>query len=446
MKYGVREICDVVLKRKSAGFFGRLYLDKDMPVLYFDTLKTSSLEGAAETVYAQGGRGNPRLVAWEGDRTLTFTMEDALISPESFNILSGAGFMDASKDHKVYIHHTEEVQIKYAVLDSEGKKIDREATQEAEKAAAEADDHLMLDGRPTISLAHPPTPAGDMYIMIKNEDGSINTNRIPVKVKKSDIAQVMVLPDIFANWASDYNESHAALIKQGKIMSAVAPVGTADQVQFEKYKDFTSIANRVAIGNTDDPFDPDNVADYVTGQNIDYPGSTVFVDYYVVSEQYTKQIEIEAGKFGGSYYLEASTLFRDQGTGEDFPAEFVIPNCKVQSNFTFTMAPTGDPSTFTFTLDAFPDYTKFDKTKKVLAAIQIIEDKDLYDGQADAAEDNTIAVESLIFEDSGKNPPPRFEGELKDDKMTWPVVEEPAGDGDDDDSGNGGSTTDPDNP
>lgn len=29
--------------------------------------------------------------------------------------------------------------------------------------------------------------------------------------------------------------------------------------------------------------------------------------------------------------------------------------------------------TFTFTLDAFPDYTRFNKTKKVLAAVQIIQ-------------------------------------------------------------------------
>jgi hypothetical protein len=36
------------------------------------------------------------------------------------------------------------------------------------------------------------------------------------------------------------------------------------------------------------------------------------------------------------------------------------------------MASTGDPSTFTFTMDAFPDYTRFDHSKKVLAAIQII--------------------------------------------------------------------------
>jgi hypothetical protein len=36
------------------------------------------------------------------------------------------------------------------------------------------------------------------------------------------------------------------------------------------------------------------------------------------------------------------------------------------------MASSGDPSTFTFTMDAFPDYTRFDRSKKVLAAIQVI--------------------------------------------------------------------------
>ena len=52
------------------------------------------------------------------------------------------------------------------------------------------------------------------------------------------------------------------------------------------------------------------------------------------------------------------------------------------------MAPTGDPSTFTFTMDAFPDYTKFDKTKKVIAALQIVEDKDLFGVFAQNSEEN----------------------------------------------------------
>ena len=47
------------------------------------------------------------------------------------------------------------------------------------------------------------------------------------------------------------------------------------------------------------------------------------------------------------------------------------------------MAASGDPSTFTFTLDAFPDYTKFDRTKKVLASIQVLNADDNYDLNTD---------------------------------------------------------------
>ena len=371
MKFGVREICDVVLKKKTGGYFGKLYLDKDMPVMYFDTLKTSSLEGSSTTVYAQGGKGNPRLVAWEGDRTVTFTMEDALISPESFAILSGAGFMNADDDHPVYIHTTEEIQV--------------------------------VDGK--LTLSHRAAPNASLYIMLKNEDGSINTNRVPMEIPLQSAqggyavyiqdGKTITLVDAFAAWATTYATEHAELIAAGKVMSPVAPKATASQSLLDASASATSAAN---------------VYDYVNGTAAGNPGSVMYVDYYVESKQYVKQIEIEAGKFGGSYYLEASTLFRDQGTGEDYPAEFVIPNCKIQSNFTFTMAPTGDPSTFTFTIDAFPDYTKFDKTKKVIAALQIIEDVNLYDGGA-AVDTTDHTVAGQVYEDSGKTPPSRFETE-----------------------------------
>ena len=298
MKFGVREICDVVLKKRAPGWFGKLYLEKNAPVMYFDSLKTSSLEGQATTVYAQGGRGNPRLVAWEGDRTVTFTMEDALISPESFSILSGAGLMDAAEEDPIYVHTTQQVEIK--------------------------DGGFELDNEPATDND------AEMYIMLMTKDGAIDVNKIPLKIG--------------------------------------APA-----------KSITDLANQIntaiEIYNTNHV----NVKDFVKIDSTAYAlndGDIVYVDYYVKALSGVKQIDIEAGKFGGSYYLEASTLWRDQATGDDYPAEFIIPNCKVQSNFTFTMAPTGDPSTFTFTMDAFPEYTRFNKTKKVIAAIQIVEDKD----------------------------------------------------------------------
>ncbi len=108
MKYGIRDICNVVFKAKNDMTIGTATFVKGQPVLYIDTAKTSTTEGAATTVYATGGRGNTRLIAWEGERTVTFTMEDALISAEGLSILTGAGLIDA-KDKTVYQHVTETI-------------------------------------------------------------------------------------------------------------------------------------------------------------------------------------------------------------------------------------------------------------------------------------------------------------------------------------------------
>ena len=99
------------------------------------------------------------------------------------------------------------------------------------------------------------------------------------------------------------------------------------------------------------------------------------VDYYVLKDAAkVTELQIDAEKFAGYFYVEADTLFRAQKDGKDYPANITLPNVKIQSNWTFSMASTGDPSTFTFTMDAMPGYTYFDQTKKVLCVIQVVED------------------------------------------------------------------------
>ena len=288
MKFGVREICDVVLKAKANQKIGNKIFYKNEPVIYFDTLKTSSMEGAATTVYAQGGRGNSRLMAWEGERTVTFTMEDALISPAGFMILSGAGLIEGEDNasgnsttaNTIKVHTTEQT------------------------------DDVTVNGT-TVSVELKQTP----YV---GDDGE-------------DYVYVM-------------------LLKDGEVVTEpFIPTVSGKTLSF-------------TVSGNEYPYTADS-----------FKGEVVLVDYYVEKGSGTFQIDITPDKFGGNYYLEASTLFRNTA-GVDMPAEFIIPNCKIQSNFTFTMASSGDPSTFTFTIDAFPDYTRFDKTKKVLAAIQIIDE------------------------------------------------------------------------
>lgn len=66
MKFGSREICNVTFRAKAAQKIGNAEFKAGQPVLYIDSAKTSTLEGAATSVYATGGRGNTRLVTWEG--------------------------------------------------------------------------------------------------------------------------------------------------------------------------------------------------------------------------------------------------------------------------------------------------------------------------------------------------------------------------------------------
>ena len=281
MKFGVREICDVVLRAKDKVKIGNQTFEKDEPVIYFDTAKTSTVEGAATTVYATGGKGNSRLIAWEGERTVTFTMEDALLSPLGFAILSGAGIVEAGASSAAINVHSTTTTI---------------GTVSSDSITINLNDVLPTNG--TLSTD------ADVYGFILDGTGSIS-----------------------------------------KKLGKVRPV-SGSSVTFD-------------------------VASLSLG---DSSSHTILLDYYVKMTSGVKQIEITPDKFAGSYYLEASTLFRRQDNGSDMPAQFVIPNVKIQSAFTFSMAASGDPSTFTFTMDAFPDYTKFDKSKKVLFALQIVDD------------------------------------------------------------------------
>ena len=71
MKFGVREVADITFKAKSNLTLGKETFEAGEPVIFFDSAKTSTMESSAATVYAQGGKGNARLLAWEGDKTAT---------------------------------------------------------------------------------------------------------------------------------------------------------------------------------------------------------------------------------------------------------------------------------------------------------------------------------------------------------------------------------------
>lgn len=252
------------------------------------------------------GKGNTRLIAWEGEKTLTFTVEDALLSPIGFSILSGAGLFEGTTEI-VRVHRTTTAFI------SKGEK--------------EIDLTQVLSDEEYVDITAP------LFVMTDNGAGPVGT---ALEVDTATTTGVQV--------------------KKLTLKTAV----TAD--------------------------------------------TTVFVDYYVKkSAANVSELQIDAEKFAGNYYVEASTLFRDTD-GKDMPAEITMPNVKIQSNFTFSMASTGDPSTFTFTMDAFPGYTLFDHTKKVLCVMQIIDDTSVATKTTNTVMPGTKDVHDTSAEDQDSYP------------------------------------------
>ena len=293
-----------------------------------DTATTSSLEQATTTVYAQGGKGYARLIAWEGEKTMTFTVTDALMSPMGLAVLTGAGLIN---DHAG-------------------------AKQEHFHITANG---VVTDNAGTVSID---------FATIRDELGLGNMTAIDVC---STIDMYGTRLDGSGAGIDWYN------------LATIANSGSTDYVTVDATHPAVFTVGNGTISNgtaTFTSYAPKN--------------ATVQVDFYVVMNNALTEVVIEPSSFGGYFYVEAQTLYRREDTGKDMAAEIIIPKAKVQSAFTFTMAASGDPSTFDFVMDAMPGYTRFDSTKKVMCKLQIVgTDNDgeevVAHGHEDADENNT---------------------------------------------------------
>ena len=333
MKFGVRECANIVFRAKQETKIGTNTFHVGQPVLYIDTATTSSMEQASSTVYAQGGRGNARLIAWEGDKTLTFTVTDALISPVSLAMLSGAGLVkEAGK--LVHVHATTAATM---TLEQGGSGTIDLTDALRTFGPIEGADQITVD----------PGVDAPIFLIKTEDDGSITG-------------------DIITGGNSSTDGITFAYNEQGRgILTVATP----------KLNGTTAVT---------------------TSQN-------VLVDYYVIKRaEKVSEIQLTAADFAGYYYVEADTLFRAQATGIDMPANLTFPNVKVQSGFTIAMSGTGDPSTFDFTMDAFPGYTYFDKSKQVLCVIQVVEDSmaATSEGHSVMLKNDALEHEDVVIDDS----------------------------------------------
>lgn len=93
-KYGIREVADVTLYSITRIGDEEFYI----PVLYFDTLKVSTLDKKVETVNQNGGKGNGKIISWNFSKDITLKLEDALFSQMSLNTFMNGRVMAKMSD------------------------------------------------------------------------------------------------------------------------------------------------------------------------------------------------------------------------------------------------------------------------------------------------------------------------------------------------------------
>ena len=283
------------------------------------------------------GRGNARLISWEGDKTLTFTVTDALISPISLSMLSGAGLVKES-GKRVHVHATTAAVME--VTDTTGK--------------IDLTDALSTFG----TIANPATATAPAVVQGVTVDAGKDAPLFIIKTESDGSITGDIVTGTTITYNIETDSTDTSIVKSAYL-----------QIAAPKW----------------------NNKDAITGS------VNVLVDYYVVkNSENVSEIQVTANDFAGYYYVEADTLFRSQADGTDMPANLTFPNVKLQSGFTIAMAGTGDPSTFDFTMDAFPGYTYFDKTKQVLCVLQIVEDS-----QSATAVSKSVMLENSTIEHSG---------------------------------------------
>ena len=103
-KYASVTVCDVTLYDLITKY----------PVMFFDTLQVTSIEGAAETTDIQGGQGNATLASVSHSKTVDVTFDDAIMTMSSLALLTGGNLEQATDSKKITMTETEIVEVKGA--------------------------------------------------------------------------------------------------------------------------------------------------------------------------------------------------------------------------------------------------------------------------------------------------------------------------------------------
>lgn len=108
-KYASVTVCDVTLYDLVTKY----------PVMYFDTLKVTTLEGTAEVTDIQGGKGNATLASVSHSKAINVQFDDAIMTMSSLAVLTGGELREGTDDDKIVMTESELIKVEDGATDIE---------------------------------------------------------------------------------------------------------------------------------------------------------------------------------------------------------------------------------------------------------------------------------------------------------------------------------------
>ena len=301
-KYAIKEVADVMfyeLDSKGA---------PSAPVLYLDTLKTSTLSQSSEVVDARGGKGNVKILSWDTNKELTIEMEDAVFSAKSLEIMFG------------------------------GKMEVKGGEQEVLKTVRAIDIDVSTDNSTFLTFKVNGTP----YFISKDKVTAFSYTSFTLDASEEAVCKDESKPVAMA--AVNWSKKCGQYTKTG---ASTATDVTGQAVEFVTFDllDCTSSATARTVD--------------------DSTASPATTDNGVVKGGMT--IDIGAEFNSNTYYITGDTYARNVASGKDEFLQFIIPKGKVSAeDVSLTMEADGDPATFSMTVQCLKSEGKGNSMVKLV--------------------------------------------------------------------------------
>ena len=203
--YGLREVADLT-------FFD---LTTNKPFLYMDYALTSTNEHSADTTYATGGKGNPRRLAFDGNRQSALTISTQIIDFRIIALLAGAevekGVTNVFK-REVLTAVDDEGDVKITLSETPVTGTVTVFPLSSDAVAGEEEDITVTDSDVTITAG----TAGAQYVAYYQFKSDSNAEKISFKAKNFPKYCRIVGDTLIKNEATGVNEPFQMVAHKAK--------------------------------------------------------------------------------------------------------------------------------------------------------------------------------------------------------------------------------------